>query len=105
MQAWEWRVETGAKLVTKHIITFTVDLRISGFVMVLHLPFLLKLQQFASNLPQAPEPSQPPPPTTTVAKKNSVAKTKVYPMFIDKSSFFRCNCFHTLSYSLFHAVY
>lgn len=77
-------MEADEKLVIKHIITFTADIRISGFVMVLHLPFLLKLQQFASNLPQAPEPSQPPPPTTAVAKKNSVAKTKVLSIFVCK---------------------
>lgn len=93
------------KLVIKRIITFTVDLRISGFVMVLHLPFLLKLQQFASNLPQAPEPSQPPPPTTAAAKKNSVAKTKVHSIFVGKVFLLRCNYFHTLSNSLFRGVY
>ncbi|KAK3890033.1 hypothetical protein Pcinc_005997 [Petrolisthes cinctipes] len=53
-----------------------VDVRISSFVMVLHLPFLLRLQQFASNLPQQPDSSQASPPSTAVAKNKSVAKSK-----------------------------
>nr|XP_045626468.1 vacuolar protein sorting-associated protein 13C-like isoform X1 [Procambarus clarkii] len=49
-----------------------VDLRISGFVLVLHLPYLLRLQHFfTDNLPQqAPVPSQPTKPKDIIKPKS-----------------------------------
>ncbi|XP_042203320.1 vacuolar protein sorting-associated protein 13-like isoform X2 [Homarus americanus] len=49
-----------------------VDLRISGFVLVLHLPYLLRIQRFfMDNMPQRPEAPSPQP-----AKPKDIAKTK-----------------------------
>lgn len=46
-----------------------VDVRISGFVLVLHLPYLLRIQQFfTENLPQRPETAPPPTKAKDISK-------------------------------------
>ncbi|XP_050687793.1 intermembrane lipid transfer protein Vps13-like isoform X2 [Eriocheir sinensis] len=46
-----------------------VDVRISGFILVLHLPYLLRIQRFfTDNLPKQPEEPQPQQKTKEIAK-------------------------------------
>lgn len=54
-----------------YVLCLSVDVRISGFVLVLHLPYLLRIQHFfMDNLPKQPEEPQQ-------QKTKEIAKPKV----------------------------
>lgn len=66
-------------LQSTHVSThcISVDLRISGFVLVLHLPYLLRIQRFfTDNLPKQPEAAPP------QSKTKEIVKPKVWKNFM-----------------------
>lgn len=62
-----------------------IDMRISGFVLLLHLPYLLRIQRFfTDNLPQKPQEPSPPPLAAPKAKDFKRQKSGISTIDMDK---------------------